>query len=154
MSVNGNGNGNGKIKFLIKLASISLFLLIVSYFTFLIISFYPFKTIIYHSVELKHNIVKAGDHITYTSFFTKYTDKVGVMTRYLISTTGDSITVITPYVLVDARDSDISKTVTVTLPQNTTPGTYYIRWVVSYDFGIRQITARGETPEFKVISKE
>jgi hypothetical protein len=145
-------NNNGRIDRLICVAWFICCLIAMCVATVLIVSLYPFTPIQYGATDLWYNTVRAGESITYTAHFKKYTRSVGTMTRYLISLNGGATVTLFPGGLADAKPTDTSKTVVVEIPPITKPGKYKIRWVVVYTYyGIRQVSVPCETPEFTVI---
>ena len=153
MQTNGT-NGNGKKqKFILNIAIGIFVILALCVGSVAVVSLYPFTPVVFHEVTLKQDIVTAGQYITYTANFTKYTSKVGTMTRYLVSLNGDATITLNPSGLADAKVADTHKTVIVEIPCIVKPGNYKIRWVVMYEyFGIRQVSVWFETPVFKVIN--
>lgn len=147
-------NGNGKKQKLILNIAIGIFVvLVLCVGSILAVALYPFTPVVFREVVLKQDVVTAGQYITYTANFTKYTNKVGTMTRYLVSLNGDATITLNPSGLADAKMSATCKTVVVEIPCIVKPGRYKIRWVVVYDyFGIRQVSASHETPEFRVVN--
>ncbi len=142
---------NGRMDLLTWVGVAIVFLLACSIISVTVVLFYPFHPLTYYPTTMEKTTVKAGDLISYTAHFSKTTDKVGSMTRYLVFMNGDATVVLTPYGLADARSTDSHKTVTVQIPHATPPRRCKIRWVVIYDyFGIRQVAVWGETPIFEV----
>jgi hypothetical protein len=144
-------NGNGKMRLLLRISWVTFVSLVLCVGFVLTILFYPFVPITYSKVVLCQDEVIAGRFITYTAHFNKYTDRVGAMTRYLVSRNGEATITLTPYGLADAKIGDTVKTVTVQIPDQVKHGKYYIRWIVVYDyFGIRFVKVGAETPDFLV----
>jgi hypothetical protein len=114
--------------------------------------FWPFTPVEFEKVVLEYDTVKADDVIVYTSYFKKHVNRVGNMTRYLISQNGESVITLSTS-LVLSKTTDRQKVVVVWIPSWVKPGKYKIKWVVTYDyFGIRMVEASAETPIFTVVN--
>jgi hypothetical protein len=147
-----NGNGNLQ-KLVLKIAIATFVVLTVCMIGVTTIALYPFEPVKYSQTILHNSTVTAGQYITYTAKFCKSTNKIGTMTRYLVSLNGDATITLSPSGLADAKITDISKTVTVQIPELVKPGRYKVRWVVVYTyFGIREVSISWETPEFRIVN--
>lgn len=133
--------------------SVGIFAMLVGFIAFLsIVYFYPFEPIVFHRAILVEDRVKAGSAIEIVSCFDKFTDKPGMMTRYLVAANdGGQIITLTGPLLATAKAGDSFKVVRIEIPDYIVSGKYYIRWVVGYDyFGLRTVYVTSETPIFSV----
>ena len=143
-----------------KTSKIMLTMLCIILFIFVIIDWYPstwhpLKPIVYHNAVLDNNVVLAGNRVSFTVYFDKYTTKVGTMTRYLVAKNGNKAATITLTTgLADAKINSKLKNVILDIPLTTSPGHYAVRWAVVYKYYWRDIIIWYETPEFTVIKDD
>jgi hypothetical protein len=146
-------NGTGKIN------HIMLFRLAYAVFTFLALSvafvvwvnWWPFCPISFGKILLEDIHAHPGGTITYVANFVKYTDRVGTIQRFLVCRNQATQTIEAPS-LADATTDDTSKRRKAVIPHNTiAPDVCKIRITIIYPyFGIRNVKAGFETPEFPV----
>jgi hypothetical protein len=132
--------------------SIGIFsLLVISLVALIWVISWPFQPIEYRPTTMSTDRVRVGEVVEVTAHFVKHTNKVGTMTRYLVSVNNQETIITLGTSLASANRSDTSKTVQIEIPDYVHPGKYKIWWIVGYDyFGLRTVYVRGETPEFTV----
>lgn len=154
MSNDDSGTGRINHVMLFRLAyTVFIFLVVAVLFVFWII-WWPFNPITFGEIKLDDVHGHPGGTVTYVANFTKHTDTVGVIQRFLVCRNQATQTIEAPS-LADACKDDTSKRRKALIPLNTIPDTCKIKAVITYPYyGIRDIKRGFETPWFTVEGPE
>ena len=124
---------------------IGLFVAVISYWLL-----WPYRVL-----EIKNNpvpvnkkTVMAGDDITYTLDFCRYTDKPAIVTRQFI----DGVVYTTPSITVLDKVRCGQRNTLVTVPRTLSADTYHMNVIVQIEVNpIRTVTYSFQTQEFEVL---
>jgi hypothetical protein len=144
-----NGSVNHVMLFRLAYTVFGFFALVILAVT--TVFWYPFVPVKYEKVVLLHDTVSPGEAISYDVYFTKYVEKTGTMTRWLVCK--QQSTQVLDFSLADAAITDRVKHSCAEIPKITRPNQECkVTWTVGYDFfGLRTVAVRYETPWFYIL---
>lgn len=113
-------------------------------------SLYPYKTVVFNKVTfpVEPKTIKAGNTLTYTVDYCKYTDIVPTVTRYIVNG------IISELSTNPALKKEIGCAVTkvqIVIPETTEADTYFLKMNYEYQVNpIRKINVIADTEKFVV----